>query len=183
MTNQIKIYVANLGKYNEGKLVGEWFTLPYDIKDIMVKIGLATYDNEGNYIHGVEEDGIYYEEWAIHDYEAPFNINEYSSIKKLNEIAEKMEDMDEMDINIAFELLNDGIVSDFDEALESMEDVIVYHECRNMGDVAYKWHKEIGTDMNAPLMNYVDWDRLGRDMGIEGTFFQLDDNTIVEYVN
>ncbi|GAA0347287.1 hypothetical protein GCM10008931_43210 [Oceanobacillus oncorhynchi subsp. oncorhynchi] len=91
----IKIYVANLGKYNEGILQGEWFTLPHDIKDIYVTIGVGQYDEQGNYNHGVEEDGRLYEEFAIHDYEAPFEISEYSSINKLNELAEALQDISE----------------------------------------------------------------------------------------
>ena len=58
MEHEIKIWVANLGKYNEGINKGEWFTLPTDMSEIGKKIGL----NER------------YEEWAIHDYEAPFGL-------------------------------------------------------------------------------------------------------------
>ena len=45
------VYIANLGKYNEGYLVGAWFTFPIDEEDVKEKIGL----NEQ------------YEEYAIHD--------------------------------------------------------------------------------------------------------------------
>lgn len=30
----MKIYVANLAKYNEGELVGEWFDLPVDKDEV-----------------------------------------------------------------------------------------------------------------------------------------------------
>ena len=61
----IKIYVANLAKYNNGILEGQWLELPmceYELSDIL--------DGMGDY--------------AIHDYEADFQINEYSDIHKLN---------------------------------------------------------------------------------------------------
>lgn len=31
---QINIYIAYLAKYNEGKLIGEWITLPTDDDDL-----------------------------------------------------------------------------------------------------------------------------------------------------
>ena len=48
----MKVYVANLGRYNEGELVGAWFTPPIDEEEMAERIGL-------------NED---YEEYAIHDF-------------------------------------------------------------------------------------------------------------------
>lgn len=56
----MKIYIVNLGKYNEDELVGDWFTPPIDFQTVKERIGL---NDE-------------YEEYAIHDYELPFNIGE-----------------------------------------------------------------------------------------------------------
>ena len=50
---EMRIYIANLGKYNEGELVGAWFTPPVDFEEVKERIGL---NDE-------------YEEYAIHDYE------------------------------------------------------------------------------------------------------------------
>ena len=58
----MRIYIANLGKYNEGELVGAWFTPPVDYDEMAERIGL---NDE-------------YEEYAIHDYELPFEIDEYT---------------------------------------------------------------------------------------------------------
>ena len=49
---EMRVYIANLGKYNEGELVGAWFTPPVDYDEMAERIGL-----NGNY-----------EEYAIHDY-------------------------------------------------------------------------------------------------------------------
>ena len=42
--SQIRVYVANLGKYNEGEIVGAWLNLPtaqYEIKEFLkTKVGL-----------------------------------------------------------------------------------------------------------------------------------------------
>ena len=55
----MRIYIANLGKYNEGELVGAWFTPPVDFEEVKERIGL---NDE-------------YEEYTIHDYELPFEID------------------------------------------------------------------------------------------------------------
>ena len=49
MIDDMAVYIANLGKYNEGYLVGAWFTFPIDEEDVTEKIGL----NEQ------------YEEWCV----------------------------------------------------------------------------------------------------------------------
>lgn len=100
----IRIYVASLAKYNSGRLVGTWIDLPADdlweqIEDML--------------------DGD--EEWAIHDYEAPFSISENENLDELNEIAELDEDSDLP--RLAF-LVEQGYNLDF--ALEHYEDVVFY---------------------------------------------------------
>lgn len=35
----MQVYIANLGKYNEGELVGAWFPPPIDIEDVKERIG------------------------------------------------------------------------------------------------------------------------------------------------
>lgn len=70
MTDDMAVYIANLGRYNEGYLVGAWFTFPIDEEDVKEKIGL----NEQ------------YEEYAIHDTDNfPIEIGEYISIEELRE--------------------------------------------------------------------------------------------------
>ena len=66
----MRIYIANLGKYNEGELVGAWFTPPVDFEEVKERIGL---NDE-------------YEEYAIHDYELPFEIDEYTPIEEVNQV-------------------------------------------------------------------------------------------------
>lgn len=78
--NLLSIYVTNLGKYNEGELVGEWLQLPCTEEELQ-----ETFKNIG-----INEE---YEEYFITDYESEcgIEINEYSSIKKLNEQLEELE--------------------------------------------------------------------------------------------
>lgn len=37
---EMRVYIANLGKYNECELVGDWFTPPIDWDDLKERIGL-----------------------------------------------------------------------------------------------------------------------------------------------
>lgn len=77
--DDMQVYIANLGKYNEGELVGAWFKLPVDFEEVKEKIGL---NDE-------------YEEYAIHDYELPFDIDEYTSLAELNHLYELVCDLPE----------------------------------------------------------------------------------------
>ena len=78
----ISVYVANLGKYNEGVLQGAWLTLPQPEE----KIQEILKDKVG--IEGA------YEEYAIHDHEYEKGLeelgyvpNEYTNLHELNLLA------------------------------------------------------------------------------------------------
>ena len=78
MIDDIQVYIANLGKYNEGELVGDWFSFPLDEEVIAERIGL----------------NAEYEEYAIHDTDNfPMEISEYISISELNRIYEQLEEL------------------------------------------------------------------------------------------
>lgn len=81
MGERIAIYLTNLGRYNEGCLMGEWVKLPIPkdkLQEVLDRIGI----NER------------YEEYFITDYEtllSNLHISEYASISDLNELAERIE--------------------------------------------------------------------------------------------
>ncbi|UJF36553.1 antirestriction protein ArdA [Paenibacillus hexagrammi] len=187
---EINIYVANLGKYNEGELVGDWISLPAtqdELNELFVKIKLGYFDEDGEYQHGFTEfdpqygHDFFYEEFAIHDYEAPFKINEYDSIDKLNEYAEALVNAD-IDEDV-FEAICD-CTSTMEEALEviSNEDYRIWDECNDMSDVAYYYYEETGlmTEIPSAIQNYIDWDAVGRDMEIEGNYARAGHKVYVE---
>ena len=73
----MRVYIANLGKYNEGYLVGDWFSFPLDFEEITERIGL-----NGEY-----------EEYAVHDTDNfPCEVSEYISIDELNQMVEMIEE-------------------------------------------------------------------------------------------
>lgn len=80
--SEMRIYIANLGAYNNGELKGDWFDLPVDMEEVNETIFEP---------HELDENGQPMGDFAIHDYELPFEISEYESIDTLNRIAEELE--------------------------------------------------------------------------------------------
>ena len=118
---QMRVYIANLGKYNEGELVGAWFTPPVDFDEVKERIGL---NDE-------------YEEYAIHDYELPFEIDEYIPIEEINRLCSLAEEPEENPIGeVALEIQH-AFSNSFEEEVEHVDDIICYPYCNDMSDVAY----------------------------------------------
>ena len=168
----MRIYLTNLGKYNEGELVGEWVDLPIekeDLQEVFKRIGI---------------DGKQYEEYFITDYECDFyEIGEYESISTLNEIAEKLDNLDDEQEQVVKVLMSECSY-DLDDAIEKAEsgDYRIYSNCDNMTDVAYIVIEECGYLDNVPelLSRYFDYEAYGRDLGIEGSFHFLDNGDCIE---
>ncbi len=80
----MKIYLANLNKYNAGYLVGKWIEFPCDNTYLDSVINKLTNNGETDY--------------AIHDYELPFSINEYTNPYKINDLCEYLYNLN-TDIN------------------------------------------------------------------------------------
>ncbi|WLR49573.1 antirestriction protein ArdA (plasmid) [Halobacillus litoralis] len=169
-TAENMVWIGNLGKYNEGELVGEWFDFPLSMDIIAQEIGL---DAE-------------YEEFFIGDYEgllADFNFGEYASIEELNEVVEQLDSLDEIQAEAVTEIMSLGIAQEIEEAVNIAEDdLIVYHDCKDMGDVAHQYMEETGQldEMGELASRYFNFDALGRDMDIEGTFFELEGEVYVQ---
>jgi antirestriction protein len=164
---ELQLYIANLGKYNEGILKGEWFTLPVDFQEVAKKIGLN------------EE----YEEYAIHDYEAPFSISEYASLDSLNEIAEKLISLDEVEAKAVSSVMDNNHI-DINEAMDMLEngEIQFYYDCKDMSDVACEVVESCGLLDSMPnnLRSYFDYEAFGRDLDIEGTYLYLGESIYIE---
>ncbi|MCW6094572.1 antirestriction protein ArdA [Clostridium sporogenes] len=174
----LNIYIANLGKYNEGKLVGKWLELPAsedDINNLMVEIGVGYFDEDGEYIHGLEDNGVYYEEYAIHDHETDIDgleISEYSSITELNEIAEEMEVLSEYETKIVSALLEWGVYTNVLEAIENIDDYNLNEDINNDYDLGYYWIEESGCyEIPENIKYYIDYEKFGSDISINANGF------------
>ena len=185
----IKLYLANLGKYNEGILKGEWVELPLsetELEEVMINIGVAHYDKEGNFVPYVietDENGYeyVYEEYAIHDYETDLNISisEYSSLDNLNAIAENVEKYELDYVNV---LLDDGAIGMKDLIEGDLEEIMQNHTFielePNMNEeqeVGYACVDEIygGPEYLSKeiLERYFDYEAFGRDILLSGEGF------------
>lgn len=157
MVEDMAVYIANLGKYNEDYLVGDWFTFPIDEEEVKEKIGL----NEQ------------YEEYAIHDTENfPVDIGEYVSISELNRMYEIIEELPEYIVGSLNEFISH--YGTLEEVAEHADEIYYYPDCDTMNDVAHYYIDELGTLYEVPehLRNYIDYDAYGRDLEIGGCFIE-----------
>ena len=85
-------FITNLGKYNEGELVGEWVKFPTtaeELKEVFKRIGIGQKDDFGQP----------YEEWFITDYDCYVDglyskLGEYENLDELNYLASKLDEME-----------------------------------------------------------------------------------------
>lgn len=90
-------FITNLGKYNEGELVGEWVKFPTtseELQKVFERIGIGSKDDFGNP----------YEEWFISDYDCYVDglyekLGEYENLDELNYLASKLDELDDHDYN------------------------------------------------------------------------------------
>lgn len=166
----LKIFISNLKEYNNGKIIGEWVSLPCeDIEEVLNKIS-----NNGN------------DELFISDYETDISnlkISEYDDILQLNEIAEEIDNLSDDEV-IALQAYLEQY-NDIEQALEEVRqgNYTIYYDCDDMSDVAYQVVNESGLLDGVPetIKGYFDYEAYGRDIDIEGTFIQVDNNIIELY--
>ena len=152
----MQVYIANLGKYTEGELVGAWFTPPICHEEVAEKIGLSSE----------------YEEYAIHDYELPFKIGEYTSIDEINRLCALVEELEgTLLYDVLEELLSSGCFHGVEDLVEKQDDIRHWAGCNAMSDIAYECVEEgyLG-EIPERIQMYIDYEALGRDMELNGTF-------------
>ncbi len=158
MSEEIRIYVACLAAYNNGKLHGIWIDATQDLDDIQDQVNEMLEASP-------EEDA---EEWAIHDYEGygSYSLSEYEGIQSAHGIACFIEEHGE----IAAELL--GHFSTIDEAKKAMGDN--YAGCHeSVADFAEELTTDT-TEIPESLAFYIDYEKMGRDMELGGDVFTIE---------
>ncbi len=151
---ETKIYLTNLAKYNQGRLVGKWIDLPLPEEDLQKSL---------EDILGNDQEAF------ITDYEAPYRIEEYDNPFELNKFAEQLDELDDYDQQKVFYLM-DITGYDRDEALEHHEDVTYYPQM-TLEDVAYELIEDgIFGDIADNIKGYIDYAKLARDLGIDGYY-------------
>lgn len=152
---EMKGFITNLGKYNEGYLVGKWIDFPIDEDD---------FESELESI-GVKENTMY-EEWFITDYDCSlFDMHaafgEYPNIDDINEVAEALENNED-----EFTALLE--VCSYEDALRYLEsENYTFYKGMTLEDVAYELVEEC---YNLPeiAQRYFDYKAFARDLSFDG---------------
>ena len=171
-------FITNLGKYNEGALVGEWVKFPTtaeELKKVFERIGIGSKD----------EFGQTYEEWFITDYDCYVDglydlLGEYANLDELNCLASKLDDMsqDEYERFQAAMEIGDhtGSIQELINLTENLDCYDIYPDIHDHDDLGRYYIEELDA-MQVPehLRNYIDYEAYGRDIALEesGQFTDL----------
>lgn len=127
----LNVWIGNLGKYNEGELVGEWLKLPVSKQELETflreKVGLQLTQAEVD--KALEEEGVCYEEYMINDYETdlPIKISEYENLDNLNLLATIAENVNDMDaINAYVDSQGEMTLEELANLMEQEDDIAYF---------------------------------------------------------
>lgn len=163
---KIKGFITNLGKYNEGELVGEWITFPIsddDLNDVFARIGMNYINEDG------EEVNTGYEEYFFTDWECDKDVSisdfgEYVNIAEINEIAENFKNYDDDLLAAVIEVFG------FDDATHTNPDEYSLLPCYTDEELGEYYIKECYPELNDKLgwfFSYFDYEAFGRDCRLE----------------
>ena len=163
-------FITNLGKYNEGELVGEWVKFPTtaeEMKEVFKRIGIGQRDDFGNP----------YEEWFITDYDCYVDglyskLGEYENLDELNYLASKLDEMS----NSEYAQFQDGMemgdhcgsLQEIINLTENLDCYEVYPHIADYDDLGRYYIDELEV-MQIPehLQNYIDYEAYGRDVAMD----------------
>ena len=171
-------FITNLGKYNEGELVGEWVKFPTtaeELKKVFDRIGIGQKDDFGQP----------YEEWFITDYDCYVGalydkLGEYENLDELNYLASKLEEMGEGEyaqFQAAMEVGDhSGSLQEIINLTDNLDCYDLYPSIQDYDDLGRYYIDELDA-MQVPehLRNYIDYEAYGRDVALEesGDFTDL----------
>ncbi len=163
-------FITNLGKYNEGELVGEWVKFPTtaeELKEVFKRIGIGQRDDFGQP----------YEEWFITDYDCYVDglydkLGEYESLDELNYLASKLDEMSDSEyaqFQAGMEMGDHcGSLQDIINLTENLDCYEVYPHIEDYDDLGRYYIEELEV-MQVPehLQNYIDYEAYGRDVAMD----------------
>lgn len=163
-------FITNLGKYNEGELVGEWVKFPTtaeELKEVFKRIGIGQKDDFGQP----------YEEWFITDYDYYVDglydkLGEYENLDELNYLASKLDEMSESEyaqFQAGMEMGDHcGSLQEIINLTENLDCYEVYPDIHDYDDLGRYYIEELDV-MQVPehLQNYIDYEAYGRDVAID----------------
>ena len=144
-----RVYVACLASYNAGKLHGKWIDATQCPDDIQADVDAML----------AESTEPFAEEWAIHDHEGLGDIGESESFERVSAIGQAIDNAgDDAPALLAF------MDYDSNNDPEDFEDCYA-GEWDSLEDFAYDFHENT-TGLDYPLVSYIDWKAVARDMVI-----------------
>ena len=163
-------FITNLGKYNEGELVGEWVKFPTtaeELKEVFKRIGIGQRDDFGQP----------YEEWFITDYDCYVDglyskLGEYENLDELNYLASKLDEMSESEyaqFQAGMEMGDHcGSLQEIINLTENLDCYEVYPHIADYDDLGRYYIDELEV-MQIPehLQNYIDYEAYGRDVAMD----------------
>ena len=171
-------FITNLGKYNEGELVGEWVKFPTtaeELKKVFDRIGIGQKDDFGQP----------YEEWFITDYDCYVGalydkLGEYENLDELNYLASKLGEMGQGEyaqFQAAMEVGDhSGSLQEIINLTDNLDCYDLYPSIQDYDDLGRYYIEELDA-MQVPehLRNYIDYEAYGRDVAMDesGDFTDL----------
>lgn len=163
-------FITNLGKYNEGDLVGEWVkfpTTPEEMQKVFERIGIGQKDDFGQP----------YEEWFITDYDCYVDglydkLGEYENLDELNYLASKLDEMSQGEyeqFQAAMEIGDhSGSLQEIINLTENLDCYDIYPDIHDHDDLGRYYIEELdAVQVPEHLRNYIDYEAYGRDVALE----------------
>jgi antirestriction protein len=149
-TNEIRIYVACLGAYNNGTLHGRWINANQDAWEIWEEVSAML---KGSPIEDVEE-------WAIHDYDGfeGVTISEWEGFERVSEIAAFIAEHGQLGGKLI------AYFGDLGDAQNAIGEQYA-GEYRSTADFVQEMTEQ-GTEIPDSLQYYIDWGAMARDWEI-----------------
>ncbi len=161
MASLFEAYITNLGKYNEGELVGEtleFSTSPQEVQALLKHIGV---------------DGIRYEEFFITSFDGDVlglydYLGEYENLDELNHLACLLSELDQGELEKFEAVLHTGAhtssVADIINLTQNLDCFEFYPDIENEEDLGRYWAEDL--PIPEELKDYFDYKAYGRDISI-----------------
>lgn len=159
MSTDIRIYVADLAAYNNGKLHGVWIDATEELDVIRKQVSQMLAESLEDFS----------EEYAIHDHEGfgGYALSEYTGLEAAHEIACFIEEYPDF----GGELLN-NFGGDLEDARTAAEEN--YCGCyKSLADYAQELTEDT-TQIPESLAYYIDYERMGRDIELNGDVYTIE---------
>ena len=165
MASLFEAYITNLGKYNEGELVGETLKFPTTTEEVQALL------------KHIGVDGVRYEEFFITSFDGDVlglydYLTEYENLDELNHLACLLSELDQGDLEKFEAVIDSGehtsSVADLINLAQNLDCYEFYpgvEDDETLGRIYVEDMEAI--DVPEHLLNYFDYEAYGRDIRLE----------------